>query len=98
MFSIAIQHLQSTFGHCGLSRGFDNVNKFLSFIPGVVTTQIGSLNFSAARLILVVQFSDRKGIFKVEFVAPFFLLCRLTYFIFRFCLICANTLLSYPLL
>ena len=59
MFSIAIQHLQSTFGHCGLSRGFDDVNTFLSFIPGVVTTRIGSLNFSAARLILVVQLSDR---------------------------------------
>ena len=72
MFFIAIQHLQSTFGHCGLSRGFDDVNTFLSFIPGVVTTQIGSLNFSAARLILVVQFSDRKEIFKVEFLAPFF--------------------------
>ena len=84
MFSIAIQHLQSTFGHCGLSRGFDDVNIFLSFIPGVVTTRIGSLNFSAARLILVVQLSDRKGIFlKVEFLAPFFF-CRLTYFIFSF--------------
>ena len=29
MFSIAVQHLQSTFGHCGLSRGFDDVNTFL---------------------------------------------------------------------